>query len=64
MKPSNFKTYPWNSVLRNNESETIARNVMVILSRTGDTFRPLAYDEYKTERLKEGVPCQDQTKTK
>ena len=41
------------SVLQNSESETIARNIMKILERTGDSFRPLSYGEYKEERLKD-----------
>lgn len=54
MKPSNFKTKPISSVLQKSESETIACNIMVILSRTGDTFRPLSWNEYRTERKKDG----------
>lgn len=53
MKPSNYTTHPWNSVLQNSESETIAVNIMVILKRTGDTFRDLSWEEYKEERLKD-----------
>jgi len=51
--PSNFKKHPYNSVFNKSEAETIARNIMVILSRTGDEFRPLSWDEYKAERLKD-----------
>ncbi len=54
MNPSDFKKYPWNSVTKNSESETVAKNIMVILSRTGDTFRKLSWDEYKKERQKDG----------
>ncbi len=54
MKPSNFTSYPWSSVLQNSESETIAQNVMKVLKRTGDEFRPLSWEEYKEERLKDG----------
>lgn len=54
MKPSNFTKHPLDSVLKNNESETIARNIMVILERTGNEFRPLGWEEYKSERLKDG----------
>ena len=54
MKPSDFTNFPYSSVTRNNESETIARNIMVILERTGNKFRPLPWDEYKSERLKDG----------
>lgn len=54
MKPSNFTKQPIASVLQKSEAETIARNIMVILKRTGDSFRPLSWDEYKAERLKDG----------
>lgn len=54
MKPSNFCTHPYDSVLKNNESETVARNIMVILKRTGNKFRTLSWDEYKAEREKDG----------
>ncbi len=54
MKPSNFTSYPWSSVLQNSESETIAQNVMKVLKRTGDEFRLLFWEEYKEERLKDG----------
>ncbi len=52
--PSLFKHFPWDSVLANNESETVARNIMVILARTSNTFRYLTWDEYRIERLKDG----------
>jgi hypothetical protein len=54
MNPSNFTKTAYDSVLKNSESETVARNIMVILSRTGDKFRLLSWDEYKTERTKDG----------
>lgn len=53
MKPSIFIKDPIGSVLQKSESETIARNIMVILQRTGDVFRELTWDEYKQERLKD-----------
>ena len=53
-KPSDFKNFPCSSVLQKSESETVAQNIMVILARTGNTFRPLSWKEYKTERLKDG----------
>ena len=53
-KPSEFAKHPFSSVLQNCESETIACNIMQILKRTGDTFRPLTWDEYKLEREKDG----------
>lgn len=54
MKPSNFINYPWSSVLNKSEYETVAQNIMKILKRTGDEFRPLSFTEYKTERIKDG----------
>lgn len=54
MNPSNFKSKPMNSVKQKSETETIARNIMVILSRTGDEWREVSWDEYKAERLKDG----------
>lgn len=54
MKPSNFTQYPFDSLTAKNEGERVARNIMVILSRAGDEFRRLSWDEYKAERLKDG----------
>ena len=54
MNPSNFCSTPFDSVLKESECETVARNIMVILSRTGNAFRLLSWDEYKTERTKDG----------
>jgi len=53
-RPSDFTVQPWGSVLQKSEAETIAANIMVILKRTGDEWRSLTWDEYKTERLKDG----------
>lgn len=54
-KPSEFaKKYPFSSVFQKSEHETIACNIMTILGRTGDKFRPLTWDEYSTEREKDG----------
>ena len=53
MKPSNYQSRPYNSALQNWQSETIARNVMLILMRTGNEWRPLMWDEYKAERMKD-----------
>lgn len=53
MTPSKFTSYPLGSVTQKAEYETVARNIMVILARTGDSFRPLDWKEYKTERLKD-----------
>lgn len=52
LTPKNFG-YPWGSIFRNCETETIAANVMVILGRTGNTFRDLSWDEYMVERKKD-----------
>lgn len=54
MQPSDFTSQPWSCVFRKSESETIARNIMVILKRTGDQWRELPWEEYKAERLKDG----------
>lgn len=54
MKPSNFTSDPMGSVLQKSEAETIAQNIMRILKRTGDEFRPLSWEEYKQKRLKDG----------
>lgn len=53
MKPSDFTNYPWNSILQKSECETVAQNIMKILKRTGNKFRALSFNEYKTERLKD-----------
>lgn len=53
LKPSDFNTHPWGSVKQKSEAETIARNIMVILARTGNKWRPLTWEEYRTERLKD-----------
>lgn len=54
MNPSDFKTFPNNSVLYHYESEEVARNIMSILARTGDTFRGLTWWEYRAERQADG----------
>lgn len=60
-KPSDFKNYPWDSVLHKCELESIAQNIMIILARTGDTFRKLSYEEYKNELNKDGQYAQGET---
>lgn len=52
-RPSDYTSIPMGSTLQNFQSEMIAKNIMVILSRTGNTFRPLSWEEYKEERLKD-----------
>ena len=55
IKPSHLKAIkPWDSVVQKSEYETVCRNILVILSRTGDTWRALGFDEYKKERLEDG----------
>lgn len=55
MKPSDFQNqFPGNSVFSNNEHETIAQNIIVILSRTGDTWRELSWEEYLEQRMLDG----------
>lgn len=53
--PSKIKgIFPWGSLFRNSESETVAQNIAKILARTGDTFRPLPKEEYTSECEKDG----------
>ncbi len=54
MKPSDFNAFPSNSVIGSYEYEEVARNIMLILARTGDTFRYLEWDEYRLERQNDG----------
>lgn len=51
MKPSEFNSFPFSSVMHNTECEIVAQNIMVILGRTGDTFRELSWKEYEAERM-------------
>jgi hypothetical protein len=53
-RPSDFMQYPWSSVEEKCEAEIVARNVMVILGRTGDVWRKLSWTEYRSEREKDG----------
>lgn len=54
-KPSAFAgKSTMGSVKQSSEHETIASNIMKILERTGDVFRPLSWDEYSEERKKDG----------
>ena len=53
-RPSDFTSFPWNSVTNNAECEIIAQNVMTILKRTGDEWRELTEEEYIRERKKDG----------
>lgn len=54
-RPSDFaKVKPFGSVLQKSEAETVAHNIILILARTGDTFRKLEWEEYEIERKKDG----------
>lgn len=55
LKPSNFLSHPWGSVMQNCEYETIARNIMVMLSRCGNTWKPLTWEKYVFERIIDGA---------
>ena len=54
MQPSNFINHPYDSVSQHMETEIVARNIMVILSRTGNEWRKLSWEEYQTERMRDG----------
>lgn len=41
------------SILKKSEAESIARNIMAILSRTGNEWRTLSWEEYVDERKKD-----------
>lgn len=53
LKPINFVGEPVGSIFDSAEAETVARNIMVILYRTGNEFRKLSWEEYKKEREKD-----------
>ncbi len=53
MKPQNFCLRPFGSVLQKSEAETVAKNIMRILHRTGNKWRTLSWEEYKSERQKD-----------
>jgi hypothetical protein len=54
LKPSDFCIHPWDCVFQKSECETLALNIMIILKRTGDSFREFTWEEYKEERAKDG----------
>lgn len=55
LTPADFcKVYPFESVHRSAESETVAMNIMRILKRTENTWRKLTWKEYVDERNKDG----------
>ena len=51
LNPSQFRGHPYSSKVGKTEAEVIARNIIVIQKRTGDTFRELTWEEYQKERL-------------
>lgn len=55
LKPSFFTVMPFASVLQKHEAELVARNIMLILARTGDAFRAIEWDEYLSERNADGA---------
>jgi hypothetical protein len=54
MHPFDFCEKPWSSIFYKSEPESILRNIMVILYRTGNTWRELPEEEYISERQKDG----------
>ena len=54
MVPSKYRSFPSGSIFQKWEAEMIFRNIIVILWRTGDTWRPLSWEEYMKERKKDG----------
>ena len=53
-KPSSFRNYPWDSIFKKSQAEVVAQNIMKILSRKGNEFRELTWEEYVEERKKDG----------
>lgn len=53
LPPSKFCVRASDSVFHKREHEVIAGNIMLILSRTGDTWRRLPWEEYVAERMKD-----------
>jgi hypothetical protein len=55
IKPSHLvQTYPFASIFSKSEYETIALNIIKILSNTGDEWRTLDWFEYLNIRHKDG----------
>lgn len=55
LRPSDLAgRVPYDSELGKANYEFIADNIMIILYRTYNVFRPLSWEEYKKERLKDG----------
>ena len=47
------------SVTRKAESETVAQNIAIVLSETGNTFRLLPFVEYEQARRKDDASDRD-----
>lgn len=54
-QPSDYTRHPMGSIVKNSESETIARNIMVILMQNGNVFRKMEFDEYLEARKSHGA---------
>jgi hypothetical protein len=52
--PSHFTRPPFDSVVQDEPCEATARNIMIILSSTGNKWRKLSFAEFKKKRLKDG----------
>ena len=58
-RPSNYTSQPMGSVAQNSETESIARNIMVILKISGDVFRNLSFGDYGKARIADGATQRD-----
>ncbi|MFS1427789.1 hypothetical protein LMH73_011690 [Vibrio splendidus] len=54
-KPSDYRGYPFASVTKTSECETVARNIMTMMQRNGDEFQLITPEIYRAERLKNGA---------
>lgn len=55
MNPSDFREKtPYSSVFDSVQMECAAKNVMTYLAKTGDTWRPLTWEEYRDGAAKDG----------
>ena len=59
VNPKDFCDHPYGSVLGESEAETVAQNIIVMLERTGNIWRPLSWEEYITERRKDNPNIDD-----
>jgi hypothetical protein len=54
-KPSAFSSiFPYSCIYQAGEYEVVAKNLMVVLKRTGNAFRLLTWEEYSKERKQDG----------